>query len=45
MDVVTTEQELKGIYYNPKTGYQLMEKLYQEAKEKGLKISRQKVKE
>ena len=29
------EQELRDIYYNPDTGYQSVERLYQKAKEKG----------
>ena len=36
------EQELRDLYYNPKTGYQSAERLYQKAKE-GLKVSRKKV--
>ena len=34
------EQELRDIYYNPETGYQSAERLYQKAKEKGLNVSR-----
>ena len=34
------EQELRNIYYNPSTGYQSAERLYQKAKESGLKVSR-----
>ena len=34
------EQGLRDIYYNPSTGYQSIEKLYQKAKESGLKVSR-----
>ena len=34
------EQELRDIYYNPSTGYQSIERLYQKAKESGLKVSR-----
>ena len=37
---VIIEQELRDIYYNPKTGYQSAERLYQKAKEKGLNVSR-----
>ena len=33
------EQELRNIYYNPSTGYQSAERLYQKAKESGLKVS------
>ena len=42
---VTTEQELRDIYYDPKTGYQSMENLYQKARSAGLKVRRQKIKE
>ena len=42
---IVIEQELRGIYYNPKTGYQSAERLYQKAKEKGLNISRKIVKD
>ena len=45
MTNVITEQELRSIYYDPSEGYQFMEKLYRKAKDKGLKISRRKVKE
>ena len=45
MSEVITEQELRNIYYDTSEGYQSMEKLYQKAKRKGLKISRRKVKE
>ena len=38
------EQELRDIYYNPSTGYQSAERLYQKAKESGLKVSRALVK-
>ena len=34
------EQELRNIYYDPSTGYQSAERLYQKAKESGLKVSR-----
>ena len=34
---VVIEQELRDIYYNPETGYQSAERLYQKAKE-GLKV-------
>ena len=37
---VVIEQELRDIYYNPETGYQSAERLYQKAKEKGLNVSR-----
>ena len=39
------EQGLRNIYYDPKTGYRSVEKLYQKAKEDGLKVSRRLVKE
>ena len=39
------EQGLRDIYYAPKTGYRSAEKLYQKAKEDGLKVSRKLVKE
>ena len=39
-----TEQGLRDIYYDPKTGYQSAERLYQKAKGDGLKISRRLVK-
>ena len=45
MTEITNEQELRDIYYNPSEGYQSAEKLYQKAKEKGLRISRRLVKE
>ena len=39
------EQELRDIYYNPSTGYQSMERLYQKAKKSGSKVSRKLVKD
>ena len=39
------EQELRDLYYNPETGFQSAERLYQKAKEEGLKISRKNVRE
>ena len=39
------EQELRDIYYNPSTGYQSAERLYQKAKESGSKVSRKLVKD
>ena len=42
---VVKEQELSDLYYDPVNGYRSREKLYQKAKEKGLKISRREVKE
>ena len=44
-DVVEKEQELRSLYYNPITGYQSRERLYQKAKESGLNVSRREVKE
>ena len=45
MNKVTTEQVLRGTYYNPKTGYQSQEKLYQTARKNSLKVSRRKIAE
>ena len=42
---VVIEQELRDIYYNPETGYQSVERLYQKGKEKGLNVSRKIVKD
>ena len=42
---IETEQGLRDIYYNPKTGYQSIERLYQKAYEDGLQVSRKQVKE
>ena len=42
---VEKEQELRDLYYDPVNGYQSREKLYQKAREKGLKVSRREVKE
>ena len=39
------EQELRDLYYNPETGFQSAEKLYQKAKEEGINVSRKIVKE
>ena len=39
------EQGLRDIYYDPKTGYRSAEKLYQKAREDGLKVSRKLIKE
>ena len=39
------EQGLRDLYYNPKTGYQSAERLYQKALEDGLQVSRNQVKE
>ena len=39
------EQGLRDIYYDPRTGYRSAEKLYQKAREGGLKVSRKLVKE
>ena len=45
MTEITNKQELRDIYYNPSEGYQSTGKLYQKAKEKGLRISRRLMKE
>ena len=37
------EQELRDLYYNPEIGFQSVSRLYQKAKEEGLKVSRKKV--
>ena len=42
---IELEQGLREIYYNPKTGYQSAERLYQKALEDGLQVSRNQVKE
>ena len=42
---VEREQELRNIYYDPASGYQSRERLYQKAKESGLNVSRREVKE
>ena len=42
---VEKEQELRNIFYDPMTGYQSRERLYQKAKESGLNVSRREVKE
>ena len=39
------EQKLRDIYYDPSTGFQSAERLYQKAKDDGLSISRRVVKE
>ena len=39
------EQELRDIYYNPETGYQSAERVYQKAKENGLSVTRKIVKD
>jgi transposase InsO family protein len=41
---VELEQELRDIYYNPKTGYQSAERLYQKALAEGLGVTRKQVK-
>ena len=38
------EQGLRDVYYDPGTGYRSAEKLYQKAKEDGLKVSRKSLK-
>ena len=42
---IELEQGLRDIYYNPKTGYQSAERLYQKALEDGLSVSREQVKD
>ena len=42
---IELEQGLRDIYYNPKTGYQSAERLYQKALEDGLSVSRKQVKD
>ncbi len=39
------EQKLRDIYYDPSTGFQSAERLYQKVKDDGLSISRRIVKE
>ncbi len=39
------EQKLRDIYYDPSTGFQSAERLYQKAKDDGLSVSRRVVKE
>ncbi len=38
-----TEQQLRDIYYDPMTGFQSKERLYQKAKEESLAVSRKSV--
>ena len=45
MNDVEKEQELRNLYYDPVSGYQSRERLYQKATESGLKVSRRKVNE
>ena len=42
---VDKEQELRNLFYDPMTGFQSRERLYQKAKDRGLKASRREVKE
>ena len=42
---IETEQGLRDIYYNLKTGYQSTERLYQKALEDGLNVSRKQLKD
>ena len=44
-DDVEKEQELRNLFYDPMTGYQSRERLYQKAKERGLNVSRPEVKQ
>ena len=41
---ILTDQVLRGLYYNPVSGYQYQAKLYADAKAKDLKVSRAKIK-
>ena len=45
MSEIEQEQELRNLFYDPTTGFQSRERLYQKAKERGLKVSRREVKE
>ena len=45
MSEIEKEQELRNLFYDPMTGFQSRERLYQKAKERGLKVSRREVKE
>ena len=45
MSDVEKEQELRDLYYDPMTGFQSRERLYQKARERGVKVSRREVKE
>ena len=45
MTDIEKEQELRDLYYDLANGYRSREKLYQKAREKGLKVSRREVKE
>ena len=42
---IESEQGLRRIYYNPKSGFQSMERLYQKALYEGLEVTRKQVKE
>ena len=44
-DDIELEQELKGIYHNPKKGFQSVERLYNKPLEDGLNVNRKLVKE
>ena len=41
---IELEQGLRDLYYNPRTGYQSAERLYQKALEDGLQVSRNQLK-
>ena len=43
--MLEAEQGLRGLYYDPKTGYQSAERLYQKAQEEGLSVTRKQVRE
>ena len=40
---IELEQGLRDIYYNPKTGYQSAERLYQKPLDKGIPVTRNQV--
>ena len=44
MTDIVNEQELRDIYYDPSESYKSAKKLYRQAKEKGLGVSRKMVK-
>ena len=45
MSEIEKEQELRNLFYDPTTRFQSRDRLYQKAKERGLKVSRREVKE
>ena len=42
---IVIEQELRDLYYNPETGFQSAQRLYQKAKEEGINVTRKIVNE